>query len=160
MSDDESMLSNLSRLIPGYGAYREQESRREDDRRTRQFLTKRLGDCKARLDAVGKQAVNRGDLETPAAMEAIRSQIDRAQSRVAAAVEGYASWFGSRQVDADLLEEIARLDGNLVSLVDQIDELAKSLLDADRPGSGELNEAVDLLHARLDRRTEMLQSGS
>ena len=57
MSDDDSMLSNLSRLIPGYGAYREQESRREDDRRTRQFLSKRLADCKARLDAVGKQAV-------------------------------------------------------------------------------------------------------
>ncbi len=161
MSDnDKTLLGSLSRLIPGYGAYQDQESRREDDRRTRAYLVKRLSDGKARLDAVGKQAVAAGDLETPAALEGIRTRIELAQNRLAAAVEGYASWFGSRQVDAKLLDEIAKLDANLVSLVDQIDDFGKALLTAAKLDTQELAEAAELLNARIDRRLELLNRGS
>ncbi len=39
-------------------------------------------------------------------------------------MEGFAGWFNDRKVDADLLAEVAELDAGLVSLVDQLDELA------------------------------------
>ena len=71
--NNDSLLGDLASLIPGYGAYAEQESRRDDDRLTREFLRKRLADCKAKLEAVGKSAVAGGDLDTPAELEKIKA---------------------------------------------------------------------------------------
>lgn len=161
MSDsNDSLIKDLTKMIPGYGAYVEQEARRSDDRLTREFLVRRLSDCKAKLDTLGKAAVSSGDLESPARIEAIRAEVDHAQSRLAAAVEGYAGWFSERKVDAKLLSEIGQLDSNLVSLVDQLDALAQSMVGSGNVNTAEMSEATSLLHRRIDRRTEMLKAGS
>ena len=160
MSDKESLLSDMMRLIPGYGAYRDQESRREDDRLTREFVARRLQDCKHALDKVGARAVSVGDLDTPAKMEKFRASIDLARSRLNSAVEGYSGWFNARQVDAALLGKIGELDANLVSIVDQMD----ASLTAAAKGEATLNESeltanLELLHKRIDRRSELLRDG-
>ncbi|MEM8734403.1 MAG: hypothetical protein AAGG44_09290 [Planctomycetota bacterium] len=161
MSNNEgSLVGDLVKMIPGYGAYVDQESRREDDRKTREFLVGRLGDCKATLAKIGRAAVERADLETPARVERIREGVDRAAQRLSAAVEGYAGWFSERKVDADLLGKVAELDANLVSLVDQMDADAKVQLGAEKPDFETLGEATERLHQRIDRRSELLKNGS
>lgn len=164
MATDDSLLKNLAKLIPGYGSYLEQESRREDDRLTREFLAKRLQDCKAGLDKLGAAAVAAGDLEAPARTEQLNKQLDRAQVRIRAAMEGYSGWFNQRQVDAEVLKKVAELDANLVSLVDQIDSGIQQLVEqsafqqADK--LAEIGEWAELLHARIDRRTEFLRAAT
>jgi hypothetical protein len=158
VSDQESLLSNLMRLIPGYGGYRDQESCREDDRLTRQFVVGRLQDCKRALDQLGARAVAAGDLETPAKTEGIRASIDLVQARLKSAVEGYSGWFNNRHVDAQLLRKVGELDASLVSIVDQLDA---SLAAASGEGH-ELDESavvasLDLLRTRIDRRSELLR---
>lgn len=160
MGDNDSLLRDLARLIPGYGAYLDQESRRVDDRITREFLVKRLADCKSKLDGVGKRLAESGNFEMPLKLEKLRDGMDLAQRRLAAAVEGYASWFGERTVDAELLGEVAQLDANLVSLVDQLDALGERLAEDPALDLTEFNQLLDLLHKRIDRRNEMIQSGS
>ncbi|MFN3192156.1 MAG: hypothetical protein ACE361_16710 [Aureliella sp.] len=161
MADNEgSLIGDLVRMIPGYGAYVDQESRRDDDRKTREFLVGRLGDCKSTLAKIGRAAVEKADLETPARVERVRDGVDRAAQRLSAAVEGYAGWFSERTVDAELLGRVAELDANLVSLVDQMDADAKVQLEADKPDFGTLTEAVDRLHQRIDRRSELLKTGA
>jgi hypothetical protein len=157
---EDSLLSDLARLIPGYGAYLDQEARRKDDRLTREFLTRRLDDCKAKLDEFGRQAAADGNLELPLQLEKLRDRMDLAQRRLAAAVEGYAGWFGERKVDATVLEEVAKLDANLVSVVDQIDAAAKGLSGEREPQLGDLEELLTLLHQRIDRRTEIITAGA
>lgn len=147
-------MRNLASLIPGYSAYRSAESRREDDRLTREFLAKRIDDCKQQLDRLGSDAVSGGDWETPQKIERLRSELDRARSRIVAAVEGYSSWFSSRTVDSALLEQVGQLDENLVSLVDLID---KALTEQPLPLT-QLGESIQLLHQRIDRRSSLLQS--
>ncbi len=146
-------MKNLAGLIPGYGSYRKQESRREDDRLTREFVIKRIDECKSRLDTLGATAVGSGDLNFPLLIERIRNELDRARSRVAAAVEGYSSWFSSKNVDDKLLEQLSQQDENLISVVDLMDQLiAESPLPIDR-----LSETLQLLHQRIDRRTALLK---
>jgi len=146
-------MNSLSALIPGYGSYQKQESRREDDRLTREFVIKRIEECKTRLDALGLEAAVRGDLELPLAMEQIRNELDRARSRIAAAVEGYSGWFDRRSVDEELLKQVSQQDENLVSVVDMADQLI-----AQRPlPSQQLAETLQLLHQRIDRRTALLK---
>jgi hypothetical protein len=147
-------MKNLSTVIPGYGAYLKMESRREDDRLTREFLAKRINECKDRLDALGATAVSRGDWEAPSAIEPIRNELDRARSRLLSAVEGYSGWFSSRTVDAGLLEQVAQLDENLISVVDLIDQHIGEYPLPIQP----LTENIQLLHQRIDRRSALLQS--
>ncbi len=151
----DSIVANLKSLIPGYGAYHALESRREDDRLTRNFLVKRIDQCKAQLDAVGAQAARSGDLESPLQIEKLRTELDRARSRLAAAVEGYSGWFSSRVVDEKLLTQISELDANLVSVVDL---LGKQLEESPLPFV-KVKESTDLLHQRIDRRGELLKQG-
>lgn len=160
MSDNDSILKDLTKLIPGYGSYVEQESRRNDDRLTRDFLVTRLSDCKDSLDKIGNDALSKGDLDAPAKVEKLRSEVDLAQQRLRAAVEGYAGWFSERKVDADLLKQVAELDSNLVSLVDQMDAMGKSLLKSDSLDLSEYSEAAERLNQRIDRRTEILKGGA
>lgn len=156
----DSILQDLSKRIPGYGSYLQQESRRDDDRLTRAFVAKRLGECKSNLDAVASAAVASGDLDTPARIEKLRNRVELAQNRITSAVEGYSGWFSKRTVDAKLLEEIGKLDENLVSLVDQLDATAQTYASQNAWDAAEFLEIADRLHARIDRRTELLKTGS
>ncbi len=163
MPNEDSLLKDLARLIPGYGAYLDEESRRQDDRLTREFLVSRLQDCKSKLDQMGAACVAAGDLSTPAVIEGLRKQIDLAQTRLRAAVEGYSGWFSQRKVDADLLKQVAELDANLVSVVDQMDATLTTLSstkDFSLEQTAELREKVDLLHTRIDRRAEILKAAA
>lgn len=156
---NESTWESLTRLIPGYGAYRSEEKRRDDDRLTRQFLIRRLQECKLKLERLGAGAVATGDLKSPAIIDRCAGGIDMAQSRLKAAVEGYAGWFNQRTVDEQLLHKILQHDSNLVSLVDQMDAAIQAWDGKDQPPV-ELSAAIELLHTRIDRRNELLQRGS
>ena len=149
----DSLISDLKSLIPGYGAYRAQESRREDDRLTRNFLVKRIDECKSQLDSLGAQATREGDLDTPLQIEKFRNDLDRARSRLAGAVEGYSGWFSKRTVDEKLLEQVAQQDSNLASVVD----LIGSLIGQKPLENQQLKETIEMLHQRIDRRGELLK---
>lgn len=145
-------MSNLATLIPGYGAYRKQQARRDDDRLTREFIIKRIDECKSRLDALGLQAANQGDFELPLAIEQYRNELDRARARISAAVEGYSSWF-SKNLSEEALKQVSQQDESLVSVVDLLDQLVTQ-----QPlPSQQLVENLQLLHQRIDRRSTLLK---
>lgn len=154
------LLKDLTKMIPGYGGYVELESRREDDRLTREFLVSRLQDCKKKMDGLAEAAISQGDLDAPSQIDKMRGPLDLAQSRLRAALEGYAGWFSEKKVDEELLKSIAELDANLVSLVDQVDSLLSDVEAFSQVNQADLKEAADLLNQRIDRRTEMLRAGS
>ncbi len=158
--DDDTLINAIQRKIPGYGAYREQEARRADDRLTRDFLVKRLREVLGQLNQLGAAAVAAGDLNAPLELEQLRKPLEHAQARLSAAVEGYAGWFSERTVDANLLAQVGTLDANLVSLVDQIDSFVQQLASGELSSKGELRDALDLLKTRLDRRHELLKTGT
>lgn len=145
--------TSLKSFLPGYSSYQAIESRRNDDRMTRQWVVQRIDECKSQLDSLSLRAVSTGDFETIMQIEGYHSDLDRARSRVAAAVEGYASWFDSRWVDQHLLKELGQQDESLVSVVDLIGTLIPQLPQT----SQQLVENIQLLHQRIDRRTLLLQ---
>jgi hypothetical protein len=149
----QSWLSEIKSLLPGYSAYQSQESRREDDRLTRSYLVKRIDQCKSQLDRLGLQAAQSGDMDLMMRSEKMRTELDRGRSRLAAAVEGYAGWFNRSMVDQQMLEQVSQLDANLVSLVDWIAQhLDQRPLPEDK-----LNQSIELLHQRIDRRWMLLK---
>lgn len=146
--------TGLKSLLPGYSSYQAIESRRNDDRMTRQWVAQRIDECKSQLDSLGvRAAASTGDFDTIMQIEGFRNELDRARSRVASAVEGYANWFSSQSVDQHLLKQLGQQDESLVSVVDLISTLIPQL-----PKSSEqLEENIQLLHQRIDRRALLLQ---
>ncbi|MBX3420754.1 MAG: hypothetical protein KF752_04275 [Pirellulaceae bacterium] len=145
----------LKSLIPGYMAYHALERRRDDDRLTRQFIVKRIEECKSKLDALGLSAAMRGDLDLPLQLERLRTELDRARSRISAAVEGYSHWFGGSQTDPQKLKQLTQQDQSLVSVVDLIDQaIGQSPLPVEQ-----LDQHLQMLHQRIDRRGLLLSQG-
>ncbi len=156
-TSDDGWLQSLLNAIPGYGAYRDQQSRRDDDAATRAFLAKRLEEVGRRLTRIMATAANRGDIELPHRLEGLRTGMESARNRLTAAVAGYASWLDDREVGAELLEKVARHDQNLVGLVDRLDRLVAGVASAADDSIAEMGEVLDLLLERIDRRDEMLR---
>ncbi len=146
----------LKEWIPGFSGYAQLEKRREDDRLTRDYLAKRLQECKSQIEAMARPWVNAGKLEAVHEAEGIRHEIERQQSRVRSAVEGYASWFDSRKVDVPLLEKIAEMDSDMIGLVDRIQESLGNR-PADLPDWKGVRELLELLSQRIDRRKSTLE---
>ncbi len=95
--------TSLKSFLPGYSSYQAIESRRNDDRMTRQWVVQRIDECKSQLDSLSLRAVSTGDFETIMQIEGYHSDLDRARSRLSDSVEGYECLFVSRLVDQDLL---------------------------------------------------------
>ncbi|MCA9127337.1 MAG: hypothetical protein KDB22_09630 [Planctomycetales bacterium] len=158
-TNDESLMSQLMRLLPGYGGYRDRESRREDDRITRQFLSQRLNDCKSACDLLGNQAVSAGNLELPSVLESVRARIEGVRNRLDSAVEGYSGWFTTHSVDVELLQRVCEADQRLVSYVDQIDNLLREIAEKSKTfDAGKIRSLIDNLDRGIDRRNEILSS--
>jgi hypothetical protein len=158
MSEEKpNALASLTKYIPGFGGYAKKENRREDDRMTREFLARRLQECKISLEKRTLPLVEQGNLDAVAKSEKLRHKIELQQNRLRAAVEGYASWFDERQVDEDLLKQIAEMDENLIGVVDRLQSALSPkdpAADIDWPLAEEM---VTLLSDRFSRRQATLQ---
>ena len=74
---EKNFLEKIAGYIPGVAGYRERESRRETDRRVREFLAVRLDEGRSALNALRNQATDAGQLK---ALDAI-GKLDRPNIR-------------------------------------------------------------------------------
>jgi anti-sigma-K factor RskA len=149
------MIDSFANLIPGFGSYRSEQKRRDDDVAARSYLVGRLQDCKRELQAIALQLLEAGNFQAIAQSEKLRSSMELAQSKIRAAVEGYSSWFESSKVDETKLKKVLELDNDLVAVVDrlqhEISQLSKDSFD-----TTSANEVVHHLKERFSRRAELL----
>ena len=149
------MIDSLANLIPGFGSYRSEQKRRDDDVAARSYLVGRLQDCKRELQAIASQLLEGGNFQAIAQSEKLRSSMELAQSKIRAAVEGYSSWFESSKVDETKLKKVLELDNDLVAVVDKLQhEISQLSKDSFDPTSA--NEVVSHLKERFSRRAELL----
>ena len=149
------MIDSFANLIPGFGSYRSEQKRRDDDVAARSYLVGRLQDCKRELQVIASQLLEGGNFQAIAQSEKLRSSMELAQSKIRAAVEGYSSWFESSKVDETKLKKVLELDNDLVAVVDklqhEISQLSKDSFD-----TTSTNEVVSHLKERFSRRAELL----
>lgn len=150
-----SMLDSLAKFIPGFGSYRTEQKRRDDDAAVRKYLSERLQDCKRELQARMLPLVDQANFMALTQGEKLRTHIETVQSRLRATVEGYSSWFESARIDEAKLKQVLDLDNDLVGVVDRLQhEISK--LNADSPDFAEAQSVVSNLQERFARRKELL----
>ncbi|XZE18460.1 hypothetical protein SH449x_003754 [Pirellulaceae bacterium SH449] len=153
MSSSEASV--LSKVIPGFGGYASEQKRRDDDLAVRRYLVDRLQESKKTLQSVAVRLVDKAAFGAIRESEDLRQQIDKLQSRMRAAVEGYSSWFESNRVDEKKLAQVLELDDSLIGFVDKLDADLKSL-DPENPHFSEALATMQRLQERFSRRGEIL----
>ena len=151
----DSTLDSFTKLIPGFGSYKSEQKRRDDDVAARKYLADRLQECKRELQIVATQFLENGNFQAITQAEKLRTAIELAQSKIRAAVEGYSSWFETSKVDEAKLKKVLDLDNDLVAVVDRLQHEI-SLLSKDSFDVASATDVVSNLKERFSRRAELL----
>ena len=151
----ESIMDSLTKYVPGFGSYRSEQKRRDDDSAVRKYLADRLQECKRDLQAFLVPFVDQANFAVITEGEKLRSSIELAQSKIRAAVEGYSSWFESTKIDEAKLKQVLDLDNDLVGVIDRLHHEIKNLA-ATAPKFSDAQSVVADLKERFSRRKELL----
>ncbi len=161
---EQKVRATLDR-IPGYRGYRLKEERRDADRRVRAAVGDAYAVQLARVEQIGRDLANARRLGEISAVErasqAIRHYIDRVRS----VTPGYGGLFGDRDIDGVALDQLRLFDEGLLT---GVDELRPSIdrLEADfaagkplGPGADDAAATIESQLLRLDRRSEVMETG-
>jgi len=151
----ESFMDQLTKFVPGFGSYRSEQKRRDDDAAVRRYLAERLQECKRDLQRIMLPLVDQANFVAINEGEKLRAQIETTQSKIRAAVEGYSSWFESVRIDESKLKQVLDLDNDLVGVIDRL-QLEISKLASPTPNFTEVESVVVSLKDRFARRKELL----
>ena len=151
----ELFMEQLTKFVPGFGAYRSEQKRRDDDAAVRRYLAERLQECKRDLQLILSPLVDQANFAAINEGEKLRAQIETTQSRIRSAVEGYSSWFESARIDESKLKQVVDLDNDLVGVIDRL-QLEISKLASTTPNFTEADSVIAILKDRFARRKDLL----
>jgi hypothetical protein len=151
----ESIMDQLTKLIPGFGSYRSEQKRRDDDLAVRKYLAGRLQECKRDLQSFMGPLVDRLNFSAIADGEKLRASVDSIQSKIRGAVEGYSNWFEGSKIDEAKLKQVVDLDNDLVGVIDRLQHEIKNLVLA-TPDFAECISVAANLKDRFSQRSELL----
>ncbi len=152
--------------IPGWSGYRDRERRRESDRLLRERLARDYGEVADDLGRLAARLAEDRKLRAIRYVDGPHGRLTHFTDRLKTATYGYAGLFSERPVDADALDQIAAFDESLGDGVERIADATEALRKTDpddeafRERSEELGELIENLLDRLDRRSELIESGA
>jgi hypothetical protein len=156
---EKNFLEKLASEIPGLSGYRERESRRETDRRIREYLAKRLDDGRAHLNELRNAATDAGEFRLLDGIGRLDRTLQKSVSSLRFADYGFSGVFDQLKIREAELDQIYAYDASLVADV-------ISLSDALRAGGGAapdgaalaaLAKTADELDLRIARRREIFE---
>jgi hypothetical protein len=157
---EKNFLEKIASHIPGVAGYRERESRRETDRRVREFLAGRLDEARAGLMTLRNRATDAGELKVLDAIGRLDRALQKSVSSLRYADYGFSGLFDQMKIREAELDQICAYDSALVT-----DTLALS--DALRAASGTvpdvaavaaLTGTAEQLDLRIARRREIFET--
>lgn len=156
---EKNFLERIASHIPGLAGYRERESRRETDRRVREFLAGRLDEGRACLNALRNQATDAGQLKALDAIGKLDRILQKSVSSLRYADYGFSGLFDQMKIRETELDQVYDYDAALFTDV-------VALSDTLRASSGTVPEIATLfalagtaeqLDLRIARRREIFE---
>jgi hypothetical protein len=156
---EKNFLEKIASYIPGVSGYRERESRRETDRRVREFLALRLDEGRAGLNALRNQATDAGQLKALDAIGKLDRILQKSVSSLRYADYGFSGLFDQMKIREAELDQVYAYDAAL--LTDVI-----ALSDALRATQGTVPEiaamaalagTAEQLDVKIARRREIFE---
>ena len=125
----KNWMEKLADAIPGVKDYREKESRRDTDKRFREYLAHRVDASRGALDEVKRQQLNTGKLDDLDDLDRLSQKLFKIANSIRHASYGYSGFFDQVKIQENELDRIYQFD---LSLVADVEALENSLKQSDR----------------------------
>ena len=157
---EKNFLEKLASHIPGVAGYRERESRRETDRRVREFLAGRLDDGRAGLMAMRNAATDAGQLKSLDAIGRLDRVLQKSVSSLRYADYGFSGLFDQLKIREAELDQIYAYDAGLVTEVVALSDALRTAVQAapDASNLAGLTSTAEQLDLKIARRREIFDS--
>jgi hypothetical protein len=151
---EKNFLEKVASHVPGIAGYRERESRRDNDRRLREFLAARLDEARGALDVARNAATSAGAMDALSSIGRLDRTLQKSVASLRYANTGYSGVFDQVKIREAELEAIYAYDEALVS---DVVALAERLRAADAAALPELAAAAEGIDLKISRRREVLE---
>ena len=121
---EKSFLEKIADLIPGVSGYRAKESRRDTDRRLREYIAGRLDELRGKVEEIKLAATDEGDLDMLDDVGRLDSRLQRTADALRFADYGYSGFFDQVKIREEELDRIYAYDE---AILGDLDLLAKDL---------------------------------
>jgi hypothetical protein len=157
---EKNFLEKIASHIPGLSGYRERESRRETDRRVREFLAGRLDDGRAGLMALRNAATDAGQLKSLDAIGRLDRVLQKSVSSLRYADYGFSGLFDQLKIREAELDQIYAYDAGLVTEVVTLSDALRAAVQSAPDGSAlaAFTAQAEQLDLKIARRREIFES--
>jgi hypothetical protein len=157
---EKNFLEKIASYIPGVGGYRERETRRETDRRIRDFLAGRLDEGRAGLTALRNAATDAGQLKLLDTIGRLDRTLQKSVSSLRYADYGFSGLFDQLKIREAELDQICAYDAALVTEVVALSDALRTISAAAPDGSAlvALTNTAEQLDLKIARRREIFEN--
>lgn len=117
---DMDLFKKILSKIPGFSGYMERQNRRDSDKLVREMLFNRFRELEARLSAVQRDFIARGEITYLDDLEASAIKMRTFADRVRTATRGYSSLFEAVKINEEELKKLYEYDAAMLDLVDEV----------------------------------------
>ncbi len=124
---DMSLMERVMLYIPGYRGYKKANLRREADRAVRNELANVIQGTKTDLAEIQRGLVTQPNLMLD--VERIRTKVDKYETSIKKAVNGYSAFHDALKIDEKDLEALVEWDAKLIDNIQLLRQAASDLLE-------------------------------
>jgi hypothetical protein len=124
VTGDLDPFKKILSKLPGFSGYVERQARRDSDKLLRDTIFSRFRELEARVSAVQREFISKGELETSGSLEASAIKMRTFADRVRTATRGYSSLFEAVKINE---AELAKLYDYDATLLDQTDAVSHAI---------------------------------
>jgi hypothetical protein len=154
---EKNFLERIASAIPGLKGYREKESRRDTDKRLREYMAAELDRGRKSLDGFKRDLLSGGKLDLLDEADRVVRKLQKCADAVRFASYGYAGFFDQVKIEEAELERIYQYDTGLLTEVRSLVEQAAGAGAASDPAKmlADLERAAEALDAAIEQRKQI-----
>jgi hypothetical protein len=107
---EKNFLEKVADLIPGLSGYGAKESRRDTDKRLREYIAGRLDELRPRIEEIKLVATDEGDLDMLDDLGRLDSRLQRTADALRFADYGYSGFFDQVKIREEELDRVYAYD--------------------------------------------------
>jgi len=150
---EKNLLEKLADAIPGLKGYRDKESRRDTDKRFREYLANRIDTSSDAIDDIKRRQVNEKKLDGLADWDRLSQKLFKVSNSIRHATYGYSGFFDQVKIQEAELDRLYQYD---LSLVADVEALEKSLQTT--PQISDIESKVNALERRVEDRKNLFSA--
>lgn len=154
---EKNLLEKLADALPGLKGYRDKETRRDTDKRLREYLAGRIDGVRKNLEETKRKMAAKG-LEGLDEADRLSQKLLKAANSIRHASYGYTGFFDQVKVQEEELDRIYQYD---LSLVSDLEALEKSIIPSRsfEEVKEEWTELLGSLEKRIEERKNLFTAG-